>query len=114
MLQLIQKRAPFSFDLLAVNLDQGHPGFPANVLQNHFEKVGVSYEMLYEDTHSIVMDKIPQGKTFCSLCSRLRRGILYNAAVKHNCNKIALGKRCFCNLMQIFLIAGNVNSVSIE
>src|SRR6056300_1836453 len=80
LLQIIQKKSPFPFEIVAVNLDQGHPGFDGTILERHFESVGVQYKMLTKDTHSIVKEKIPVGKAYCSLCSRLRRGILYTAA----------------------------------
>jgi tRNA 2-thiocytidine biosynthesis protein TtcA len=91
LLSRLRERAPIHFDLVAVNLDQGHPGFPAHVLEAHFKAVGVPYRMLREDTISIVRRVVPEGGTYCSACSRLRRGILYNAAVEMGCNKIALG-----------------------
>lgn len=87
----VQKVAPIKFEIVAVNLDQKQPGFPEHVLPKYLTDLGVEFKIIEKDTYSVVLDKTPEGKTTCSLCSRLRRGTLYEAAKDLKCNKMALG-----------------------
>ena len=91
ILRTLQKRAPIDFKLIAMNLDQKQPGFPEDVLPNYLKNLGVDFHIEPQDPYSIVKEKIPEGKTTCSLCSRLRRGIIYKVAGELGANKIALG-----------------------
>lgn len=91
MLRYVQLSGDMKFEIIAVNLDQKQPGFPEHVLPEYLKSIGVNYEIVEKDTYSVVVDKIPEGKTMCSLCSRLRRGNLYTTAERLGANKLALG-----------------------
>ncbi|MCA9718877.1 MAG: tRNA 2-thiocytidine(32) synthetase TtcA, partial [Myxococcales bacterium] len=91
LLRRYERKLPYSFQIIAVNLDQGQPGFPVHVMPEYLAREGYAYRIITRDTYSVVKREIPEGKAYCSLCSRLRRGILYDVAVELGASKIALG-----------------------
>jgi tRNA 2-thiocytidine biosynthesis protein TtcA len=114
LLRKMGRNSPEKFELIAVNLDQGHPGFPAHVIENYLKAEGYAYRMVHQDTYSIVKRLVPEGKTYCSVCSKLRRGVLYATAVELGCNKIALGHHrddLIETLLMSALYAGAIRSM---
>jgi tRNA 2-thiocytidine biosynthesis protein TtcA len=114
LLRKLQRVAPIDFEIVAVNVDQGQPGFPVDTLRAWLEREGYAHRIVVEDTYSIVKEKVPEGKTYCSLCSRLRRGILYNVAQGLGCTKIALGHHrddALHTLMLNLFFAGQLKSM---
>ena len=114
LLQTLQRSAPVKFSLVACNLDQGHPGFPAAQFEAYLRSTGAEVAMLREDTYAVVKRLVPEGKTSCSVCSRLRRGILYSAARELGCSKIALGHHrddLIESLLMSMLFTGKLRSM---
>ncbi len=103
LLLSLQRAAPVAFELLAVNLDQKQPGFPADVLPGYLEQIGVPFRVIEQDTYRVVKRVVPEGKTMCGLCSRLRRGALYDFAAREGYNKIALGHHADDLMETLFL-----------
>jgi tRNA 2-thiocytidine biosynthesis protein TtcA len=117
MLHLLRRfatSAPIRVELVAVNIDQGHPGYPVDTLRSYLSSEGYDHRIVFEDTYTIVKEKVPEGKTYCSLCSRLRRGILYSLAQELGCTKIALGHHrddALATLMLNLVFAGQLKSM---
>ncbi len=111
MLMQLRTTAPIDFEIIAVNLDQKQPGYPEHVLPEYLMSLGLPFEIIEQDTYSIVTDLIPEGKTMCSLCSRLRRGILYKYAAQHGITKIALGHHREDIMETLFLNMFNQGSI---
>ena len=114
LLRRFSRSAPIKLELVAVNIDQGHPGYPVETLRKFLVDEQYDHRIVHEDTYSIVKEKIPEGKTYCSLCSRLRRGILYSLSQELGCTKIALGHHrddALATLMLNLVFAGQLKSM---